>query len=103
MPLLYFYMVMPTEVHDLLTVCIASIAMTVPVFITACTEHQRGRTVDGDETQPSPVHSKNSHMEGSPKLEIQTELFVSILCLNVFIRLATTCNVLHCTLPLNCM
>lgn len=44
---------------DILKICDASTAMTVPVFVAACTTYESGREVDGDKIRNLVVHCKH--------------------------------------------
>lgn len=55
------HMVMLATVDDMLSLCFASTAMTVPVFVTACTEKLGGRKGDEEETKCSLAHCKQYH------------------------------------------
>lgn len=44
-------MVVPTVVHDISTICVASTAINGPVLVTASTEYHSGRTADGGVTE----------------------------------------------------
>lgn len=85
-PWINIHEVLPSVVHNMLTLCFASSTSKVAVFITTCTEYLRGWKVGFEEIKLWPVHCTRYRTEACRRQRLYVEMFSMKFSLRHFPR-----------------